>query len=414
MPIDQLRPSYLARQEIRRRPWQFALSALAVAASVAAVLGLLGTLRGERREAERLLIEEEAKLDRRYAAYQEELAEAMTKAGFQVVILPREQNLGDWHSENFATLSLPPDSIDRLAAEPLETLEHLLPRLTGRLLWPERRWTVILHGAAPAVIHPNAHGERWLARDVPPGQVDVGSEIVRAFDLSPGDELAVAGRVLRVRRCLESAGAKDDIALHLALADAQAILDRPGEVNEILALQRPAAWGDLPRIRAELAERLPEAQAIEIANRVVANLRSRRMAEEESRSLLAQARNRQAVLHRTQLRLALAMAAGAVGISALWLGVLTILNLARRRAEIGLLAALGLPLRRIRAVFLVRVRLAALLGLLVGALPWLPSLTLPALLAAVLAALPAPLAAAAIVQSQLIRRDPAEALANDS
>lgn len=408
----QLGPSYLTRQEIRRRPGQFLLSVLAVAAGVAAVLGVLGSQRAGRRQAEVLLRDQERELDKRYDAYQEELAAAMTKAGFQTVILPREQNLADWHNEDFAAESLPPDAVARLRARPLDTLEHLLPRLTGRLFWPERRWTVIVDGSAAEVLHPSPLGERWLERTVPPGQVDVGNEIARAFGLVPGQDLAVAGRVFRIRRCRESAGAKDDIALHLALEDARAILGRPGEVNEILALQRPAAWGDAGKIRAELAERLPEAQAVEIGNRVVANLRARRMAEQEAANLLVQARERQENLLRSQARLGLALAAGAVALSALWLAVLTVLNLARRRAEIGLLAALGLPGRRIRAVFLGRVHLAAVLGLAAGSLFWLPGLTASSLLAAFAAALPAPLVAAAIVHRH-IRRDPADALRND-
>ena len=305
----QLCPSYLTRQEIRRRPGQFLLSVLAVAAGVAAVLGVLGSQRAGRRQAEALLRNQERELDGRYAAYREELAAAMTKAGFQTVILPRDQNLADWHHEDHAARSLPPDTVGRLRARPLDTLEHLLPRLSGRLEWPERRWTVLVYGTAAEILHPSPLGERWLDRTVPPGQADVGDAIVRAFGLAPGQDLAVAGRVVRIRRCREPAGAKDDIALHLALEDAQAILGRPGEVNEILALQRPAAWGDAARIRAELAERLPEAQAVEIGNRVVANLRARRMAEEESASLLAQARERQENLLRSQARLGLALAA---------------------------------------------------------------------------------------------------------
>jgi ABC-type antimicrobial peptide transport system permease subunit len=408
----RLSPGYLTRQEIRRRPCQFLLSVLAVAAGVAAVLGVLSSLRSERQKAEALLQEEQDELDRRYAAYQEELAAAMTKAGFQVVILPREQNLADWHNADFAAKRLPADAVERLCAKPLDTLEHLLPRLTGRLDWPERRWTVIVYGTADEVLYPTSLGQRWLDRAVPAGQVDVGHEIATAFGLAPGQELAVAGHVFRIRQCRASAGAKDDIALHFALADAQTVLDRQGEVNEILALQRREAWGDADRIRAEITGRLPEAQAVEIGNRVVANARARRMAEQESANLLAQSRERQEKLFLAQARLGSALAAGAIGLSALWLAVLTILNLARRRAEIGLLAALGLPIARIRAVFLGRVFLAAVVGLAAGAVFWLPSLTAGSLLAAVAAALPAPLAAAAIIHGQ-IRRDPADALRND-
>ena len=121
----QLCPSYLARQEIRRRPGQFLLSAVAVAAGVAAVLGVLSSLRTERRQAAALLRDQERELEKRYAAYREELAAAMTKAGFQTVILPREQNLADWHNEDGAASRLPPDAVARLRARPLETLEQI-------------------------------------------------------------------------------------------------------------------------------------------------------------------------------------------------------------------------------------------------------------------------------------------------
>jgi len=274
----RLSPSYLARQEIRRRPWQFLLSVLAVAAGVATVVGCLAALRGERRAAEQLLDRQEQDLDQRFATYQQDLAESMTKAGFQVILLPRDQNLGDWYSEDFAAKALPADALDRLGAKPLRTLEHLLPRLTGRLLWPERRWTVIVNGTAPAPLHPSPLGNRWLEASVPVGQVDVGSEIARAFALLPGLELPVAGRTYRIRQCRPATGTKDDIALHFALDNARQVLNRPGEVNEILALEQPVAWADPAQIRAELAERLPEAQAVEIGNRVVATVRARRMA----------------------------------------------------------------------------------------------------------------------------------------
>lgn len=410
----RLSPSYLARQEIRCRPWQFLLSALAVAAGVATVVGCLAALRGERRAAEGLLDSQERDLDQRFAAYQQDLAESMTKAGFQVVLLPRDQDLGDWYSEDFAAKALPADTLDRLGASPLRTIEHLLPRLTGRLLWPERRWTVIVDGAAPAPLYPSPLGSRWLEASVPAGQVEVGSEIARAFALVPGSDLPVAGRTYRIRQCRPPTGTKDDIALHFALEDAQQVLDRPGEINEILALEQPVAWADPARIRAELAERLPEAQAVEIGNRVVATVRARRMAEAESRALLAQERSRQEGLLRAHARLVLAAAGGAIGVSALWLAVMTTINLAQRRAEIGLLAALGLPTSRIRAVFLSRLALAVGLGLLAGALPWCRSVEAVWLLAALVAALPALLVATAITHWQIVRHDPADVLKNAS
>lgn len=414
MDTNRLSPSYLTRQEIRCRPWQFLLSALAVAAGVATVVGSLAALRAERRHAERLLGDQERELDQRFADYQQGLAESMTKAGFQVVVLPRDQDMADWYNQDFAAKSLPADTLERLGSAPLQTLEHLLPRLVGRFAWPERRWTIIVTGTAPSPLHPSALGTRWLEASVPEGQVDVGSELAHAFALAPGQDLPVAGRVYRVRQCRAATGTKDDISLHFALTDAQQVLDRPGQINELLALERPVAWADPAKIRAELAERLPAAQAVEIGNRVVATVRARRMAEEESRNLLAQERERQDKLLQSHTRLAGAVAAGAIVLSALWLAVMTIVNLAGRRAEIGLLAALGLSPSRVRAVFLLRVVLATGLGLALGTLPWWGRSAPSWALAALAAALPALLAAGAITHWQIVRHDPAEVLKNES
>jgi hypothetical protein len=418
MNRHRLSTSYLARQEIRRRPGQFALSALAVATGVAVVVGSLVLLAAEDRSAQDLLQSQREELDQRFAAYGGTLAEAMTKAGYNVIILPRDQELDDWYQADFAAKSLPTAELAQLGDAPLRTIQHLLPRLTGRFEWPERKWTVIVYGVSPAPLHPTELGKRWLDRSVPSGQLDVGSEIAHAFALAPGQDLAVGGTVFRIRRCLPETGTKEDIALRLALSDAQRLLGRPGEVNEILALEAPAAWGDIAQVRAELAERLPSAQAMEIRNRVVAMARARRMADEESRALLEQERQRQENLRTAHRRLATGASLAAIAVSAVWLVVMTALNLSRRRSEIGLLSAMGLPAGEIRTVFLTRLLLAALCGIVVGALPWcllghLPSPTVW-LLAAAAAAVPATLTAAIATHCQIARRDPAEVLKNES
>jgi predicted lysophospholipase L1 biosynthesis ABC-type transport system permease subunit len=205
------------------------------------------------------------------------------------------------------------------------------------------------------------------------------------------------------------------------LTDAQQLLKRPNEVNEILALEQPKAWGDVEQVRLELAKRLPEAQAMEIKNRVVATVWARRMTEKEARALLDQERERQENVQRSHRQLAIAASIAAIVVSALWLTVMTALNVARRRSEIGLLAALGLPASQVCKVFFARVLLAAILGILIGALPWLlrPSLAHSGqpsvwLLAAIMAALPAMLTAALITYRQIIGRDPADVLKNES
>ena len=420
MDSSRLSPSYLARQEIRRRPWQFAVSALAVATGVAAVVGSLAVLEKERQTSIELLRTKELELGERFAVYRQDLAAAMTKAGFNVIILPREQDLSDWYSDNFAAKRLPTDGIEQLGSRPLQTVEHLVPRLTGRLEWPERKWTVIVCGMAARPLHPSALATRLLPGPVPLGAVDVGSEIAQAFALSPGQNLVIAGKTFRLRECRSATGTKQDITLHLPIKAAQEILGRPGQINEIVALERPGAWANIERIRAELGKRLPTAQVLEVSNRVVATVRARRMAERESRKLLDREKADRERIHRDHSRLALGISLAAVTISALWLAVMTVLNLSRRRGELGLLSALGLSPGRIRAVFMIRIAFVAALGIALGALPWLvhglgtAARQMPFwLLAAAIAALPPILATAVVTHLQVARRDPADILKNE-
>jgi len=87
---------------------------------------------------------------------------------------------------------------------------------------------------------------------------------------------------------------------------------------------------------------------------------------------------------------------------------------------VGLLSALGLSPRRIRAVFMARIAFVAAFGIALGALPWLvrglgtATRQMPFwLLAAAIAALPPILATAVVTHHQIARRDPADVLKNE-
>lgn len=184
---------------------------------------------------------------------------------------------------------------------------------------------------------------RWPAG---PDEALLGVDLARALGLEPGDRLAVGLRQARHELAvagLVETGAAEDGQVLVSLPTAQAIGGRPSQVGlvEVSALtsDRP-----LPQIAAEIEARLPGLQA---------------------RTLRQLAQAEDAVLARVRLLMAL-VAAAVVAVAALALASTMVTAVLERRAEIGLMKALGASERRVAAFFLAEGVSVGLLGGLAG------------------------------------------------
>ncbi|MHA1587971.1 MAG: hypothetical protein ACTSV9_04240, partial [Candidatus Thorarchaeota archaeon] len=75
---------------------------------------------------------------------EDDVRKAMCKLGFNITILPKDQNLSDWYADDYGAMYMPEQYIDRLAQSEIVTVEHLVPRLRQKVTWPETKWAVIL------------------------------------------------------------------------------------------------------------------------------------------------------------------------------------------------------------------------------------------------------------------------------
>jgi ABC-type lipoprotein release transport system permease subunit len=185
--------------------------------------------------------------------------------------------------------------------------------------------------------------------NIAPGKAHVGFLLARRLGAKPGTSLPVQGRLLTVEKVLVESGTDDDIRLFTSLADAQAILNLPGRISEIKAIDCLCLTADqdpLTQLRAALAKLLPEAQVLQMRTMADARAKQRQTAERYSRFAVPLV----------------------LGIGAAWVGILAALNVRERRAELGLWRALGHGSGRIAALFLGR---AALLGIAGAALGYL-------------------------------------------
>jgi cell division protein FtsX len=460
----------LVTREVLYRKLNFALALLSVLTAVGCLVAVLTLLHRHDLQTAQLVAAKEAETaarmaeverstSERMAAFEKETAvkmkqleddyrKIMRNLSFNVLILPKDQNLADLFADDFASKYMPESYADKLAKASVVTINHLLPSLQQRLKWPEQERTIILLGVRGEVPILHADPKKPLLQPVPRGSVVVGYELHRSLKLKVGDDLRLLGRDFKVHQLKPPSGSKDDITLFINLAEAQELLDRKGQINAILALECNCSADRLDRVREEISAILPDTQVVEFASQALTRAEARNRAAAEAKESLkraaalaqrekdetaawAQETIASTKADRAELRqkqeatgniLVPLVLAGCI----VWLAVLAFNNVRERRTEIGILRALGLKSSHVFVLFLSKAALVGFIGAALGYLAGsfigmvlgepLPAadwsvLVSPALLLAVLAAAPLLCALASYVPAlTAARQDPAVVL----
>ena len=95
------------------------------------------------------------------------------------------------------------------------------------------------------------------------GEIMLGSETARVFDISPGGDLELSGLSIPVAGVLQPTGSQDDQLIFTGLDTAQAMLDKPGMVSmvEVAALCNACPINEMVR---QISEALPAAKVMAI------------------------------------------------------------------------------------------------------------------------------------------------------
>lgn len=353
----------LVTSEILHRKMNFALGVLSVMVASASFIGSVTLLRIHDFRTGQILEAKQGKLATRMSILKDETRKAMLKLGFNVVILPKDQNLADWYSEDYASKYMPEDYVHQLADSGIVTVRHFLPSLQQKIEWPERKRTIILVGTRGEV--PNLHKNpvKPMVQPVPPGTISIGHELHQSLGINVGDKVKLMGKEFTVQACHKERGNKDDITVWIYLAQAQELLDKPGLINAILALECMCAGMDaLPQIRKEIAAILPGTQVIERGSRALARAEARIKVEEEAKVAIEKEKLGRQDLRDVRERLASILTPVIVTACAVWVALLGFTNVHARRREIGILRALGVCRRSVLVMFLSRHILVGALG----------------------------------------------------
>jgi putative ABC transport system permease protein len=377
-------------REIAHRKVSFLLGVLAVTVAVGTLVAAQAITQADALETSRLLASKEAQVEAALADKREAVVRAgadledairkqMLGLGFNVLILPEDQNLSELHLSGGLSATMPESYVDKLASSDIVTVNHLLPSVTRRITWPEHERDVILVGTRGEVPIMHRGLKKPMLEAVAPGKIVVGYDVHKDLGLSEGDIVTLMGEQFTVSTLHPQRGSEDDVTVWIDLKQAQQMLGLENLIHAILALECECAGDRIAVIRQEIAGILPGTQVVERYSAALARAEARTQAKQTAEAALAaeeqsakEMLQREAVSRREHEARRLEMAGLIVPFvmiaSIALIGLLAYVNARARQPEIGILRAIGLTGGQIMTAFLGKAVLIGLFGGVLGVL----------------------------------------------
>ncbi len=353
----------LVEREIRHRKMNFLLSVFGVTVAAFCVFWVVSMLRAHDRESEEIIAGMEKETSAEMKKLEDEIRKSMKGLGFNIFIFPKDQDMSEVYAQGYASKTMPEEYAEKIANSKIITVNHLLPSLTQKLKWPEKERTVILIGVRGEVPIAHRDPKAPLIDPVDPGKIVLGYELHKSLKISVGDSVPFMGKSFEVAECYAERGSVDDITIWMNLTDCQTLLQKPGEINAIQALECNCATVDrLGEIRAELLKILPDTQITETGSTALARAEARNQAKATAKKQIAAAKADRAKLGETRRQFSAMMLPGVTIFSMILVALLAFLNVRDRISEIGILQAVGVKGGTVQLVFLLRAALAGLIG----------------------------------------------------
>ncbi|MEE3367945.1 MAG: FtsX-like permease family protein [Planctomycetota bacterium] len=301
----------------------------------------------------------------------------MRDLGINLRIVHRNTRMDSLYT-NFVAEDFPEDYVNRLATAPqIETIVHLIATLQHKITWNQR--TTLLTGIQPVLTRSQKNEEKkHMVDGVESGSVFLGHEL--GIGRNVGETIEIAGHTFKIARIVEPSGGLEDVQLVVDLRDAQKVLDKPGKINQIMALNCKCKGDRISIIRKELEGVLPDTKVTELSSRATAREQQRDAVEKTRNQQLARVNAHydqakqlyadQTERRRSQEETLKSLVGGVIPLviltAATFVGIMSWLNVRERRTEIGVLRALGKSGLNVAALFLGKSALMGILGGIAG------------------------------------------------
>jgi putative ABC transport system permease protein len=356
----------LILREIGHRKLSFLLGLLSVSVAVGCLVGALTLLQADQHRTELILNQKREEVVKAGADLEDAMRVITKGLGFNIIILPADQDLDEMNLEGSLSKSMPEDYVHRLANSKIVTVNHLLPTVIKKLVWPEKNLPIILYGTRGEVPILHADPKKPILDAVPPGQIVLGYQLSRKLNLSTNDSVQLLGRKFNILKSHEQRGTVDDNTVWINLSDAQELLRMQNLIHAIQALECQCAGERLAQIREEITRILPGTQVVERGPPALARAEARTKAKETAELALAQEKEGRAQLRHQREQFAGVLVPLVLVGAAVWVGFLSFGNVRQRTPEIGILRAIGFRSGQILSIFLGKSLVMGLAGSVLG------------------------------------------------
>lgn len=356
----------LVFKEIYRRKLNFLTGLSSVIIAIAAFISAATSLSIHDLQTQKIIETKKIETENRMKDLEDDFRVIMKKLGFNLLILPEDQNLADLYAEDFASKYMSEEYVTKLSRSKIMTIRHLLPSLQQRIYWKEGQRKIILIGTRGEVPFLHRDPKEPILVPVPEGGVVVGYELHKSNNLFVGGKINILGQSFTVTQCNEERGNKDDITFWINLEKAQSMLNRENQINAILALKCHCSRNEISQIREEVSKILPGTQVIEESSKVVTRAEARDRAAKEAKEAIESEKVHRMQIRNEQERFASIYVPSIMGLSVLWIALLFMSNVRDRQSEIGILRATGVKANKILSLFLLKAMVMGLIGALLG------------------------------------------------
>jgi len=356
----------LIAKEILYRRLNFALAALAVLVAVGSLVAVLTLLKGHDVRTEGIAAAQAQQAGEISHGLQDDARRITLGLGYNVLILQRDQDLGEFYTRGQASKTFPEAYADRLAKSNIVLVQHVLPSLHRRLEWPEKQKQIILIGARGEVQRGHMNPKKPLIQPVAPGEMVVGNVLAKEAGLEIGQKVTLLGREFAVAKIHDRRGDEDDYTAWINLADAQEMFNQEGKIDTILALSCFCADASLGSMEEQITGLLPETRVISLEHEAAIRRATRASAGQRADEFVALDKAGHDSLRVERAALAAWVIPLVVVGCIVWVGLMALGNVRARRPEIGILRAMGVRGGQVVAIFLGRAVMVGLIGAIVG------------------------------------------------
>ncbi len=295
-------------REIRHRKLNALLTAVSVGVATACLSGALVLLKADAASTEKALAAKQQAVEAAGADLENAMRKIMKGLGFNVVILPKDQDLQEMHLTGMINKTMPEEYVDRLANSNIVTVNHLLPTVTKKLNWPEQNdLPIVLYGTRGEVPIAHRDPKKPLLDAVPRGSMIVGYQVGQKLSLTAGSEVTLLGKPFKILKAHGERGSIDDSTVWINLGEAQEMLGMENLIHAIQALECHCAGDRISQIREEIISILPVLKRLNVGlpHWPVRKRAIRRRSRPSSRSMM-------------RLRVAVNLEANANGLRLCW------------------------------------------------------------------------------------------------